>query len=410
MSQSAAVLLCRLIGDDPRWTSEVSADTWPTLWKMSQTADVAGLLAHRTLAAGAALPAPLRERALARFTSETRHHGFHFVEAERLTALLDARGIPSVLLKGVSLAPTVYEHPACRGFRDLDVLVPPDTVDETIAALVQDGWAIGGPPELVPAYRAQHFHLAFEAPGRPPLEVHWGVTRPDDLYHVDIGPFFADAAPVAGGARFRGPHPDDQLLHAAASLMRCGFSELKRLVDVDRMIRGGAPLRPERVIARAREGRLLPAVRLMLELAHDLFGTPVEPWLGPVPTLGTARRRLDALGVPGFPFGFPPSGWSPSRHFVRFWLLPAKARVLAQYLTRPRFERARLDALAVPVRPRVTSAAKRCVLLAWFAAWQLALAVRGHRDPFLQGLRSAAGRPSSAPPAGGTAGTPGRAT
>ncbi len=410
MSQSPAVLLCRLIGDDPRWTSEIAAETWPALWKMSETAGVAGLLAQRILAGGAALPALERERALARFTSETRHHGFHFVEAERLSALLDARGIPSVLLKGVSLAPTVYEHPACRGFRDLDVLVPPETVDETIAALAHDGYRIGGPQDLVPAYRAHHFHLPFEAPGRPPLEIHWGVTRPDDLYRVDVAPFFADAAFVPSGARFRGPHPDDHLLHAAASLMRCGFSELKRLVDVDRLIRSSAPLRPGRVIARAREGRLLPAVRLMLELAHDLFGTPVEPWLTSVPTLGTARRRLDALGVPGFPFGFPPSGWSPSRHFVRFWLLPGKARVLRQYLTRPRFERARLDVLAVPTRPRVTSAAKRIVLFAWFATWQLALAVRRHRDPFLRELRTAAGPPSSAPPAGGTAGTPGRAS
>lgn len=408
MTDPATALIYRLVRD-----GQPPGTTWPrtlsALIESFRAADVVGLAARDLLRGGPDLDGlPLTEdvrRTLEHVVqTETRHHGFHFAEAARLTGLLEARGVPCLVLKGVALARSVYDHPCERAFRDLDLLVAPDRLETALDVLRSSGYVEACPPKLWQAYRDHHFHVPFEAFGRPRVEVHWALTRPDDPYRLDAEDLLADRTVPEDRPSFPCASSRGQVLHCATSLLRCGFTDLKRLVDLDRLVRFAPP--DWRDLRRMAEPRgLAPAVRLALELCSELFATPVADVLPVFAPLGHARRRLDDLGIRGFPAGLPPSGWGPARHLVRFWLVPHRAVIVRQFFFRPRVERARLDAFDVPWQVRAKAGLKRTILLALLAAWQMKLAFFPHRLP---PLSPAAAPPSSVPPAGDTAGTPAR--
>lgn len=373
MHPQAAAHLWRLIRDTAPPATTVPLELWPALLDLAQENDLLGMVAHR--AQGAELPAAMVER-LARHTQrEARHHSLCFIEAERMTQALSKAGIGSVVLKGTALACTVYPRPSMRTFRDIDLLVRPSQAEAALTILLQLGYRHAATPELVDVYRAHHFHWILEGVGRPRVELHWSLVRPDEPYLLEAELLLTDLGRAGERGGFPVPHADGHVLHAVTSLLRGGFTEVKRLIDLDLMVRGGAPIRWDRVVRLAQERDLVRGLRLMLELAAERLGTPLETPLARTPTLGAAGRRLRAMQIDGFPLRQPPANWNPVRHVVRFWLLPRRLRLLTQFLRAPRFERHRLTAMGTPRPRRLLAMAKRAAIAAWLAAWQLKLMV-----------------------------------
>jgi hypothetical protein len=56
-------------------------------------------------------------------------------------ARLESRGIPCLLLKGVSIATWLYEEGAPRPYRDIDLLVPAERFEEAVTVLGELGYA-----------------------------------------------------------------------------------------------------------------------------------------------------------------------------------------------------------------------------------------------------------------------------
>jgi hypothetical protein len=369
--------LLRLVqADQP--CPDVPDELWPALLEAARETEVHGLVAERVLAAGARVPPAVARELTALRQHEARHHGFHFVEAERIAAALGARAIPWVLLKGAGLARTAYGQPVERAFRDLDVLVAAERHDEAIAALRALGYADADTAPLQAVQRATHFHVALAGRGKPQVEVHWAVVRPEDPYRIDPAWLLRDATVPAETPRVPCPPAEGQVLHAAASQVRCGFTQFKRIVDVDRIARRGG-VDWARVAARAAEGGLAPAVRLLLELSSELLGTPLGDALDRLPPLGRDRERLDELGIAGFPLGLPPSAWGPARHLVRYRLARDRGLVVHQFVFPTPFERERMRALGVRRGAELAGTAKRTLILAWLALWQLGLRAVPHR-------------------------------
>ena len=73
------------------------------------------------------------------------------IMAVRVSDMLTGAGIEHRLLKGAALAHTVYEDPAARSFRDVDVLVSSAAIEATVALLTSHG-ATRAQPELRPGY------------------------------------------------------------------------------------------------------------------------------------------------------------------------------------------------------------------------------------------------------------------
>ncbi len=378
MFPDTAPWLVRLVQADQPCPDDIPADLWPALLEAAREADVHGLVAERVLASGTRVPPAIGRELAALRQREARHHGFHFVEAERIAAAFGARAIPWVLLKGAGLARTAYSQPVERAFRDLDVLVADDRHDEAIAALRALGYADADPEPVQAAQRATHFHVALAGPGKPQVELHWAVVRPEDPYRVEPRWLLEGAIIPADMPHVPCPPAEAQVVHAAASQVRCGFTQLKRIVDVDRIARRGG-VDWARVANLAREGDLGPAVRLLLELSAELLGTPLDGALALLPPLGPVRTRLDELGIAGFPLGLPPSAWGPARHLVRYWLARQRSVVVHQFVFPTPFERERMRALGVRRGAELAGTAKRTAILAWLALWQLGLRVAPHR-------------------------------
>jgi hypothetical protein len=357
---------------------DVPDDRWPALLAAAREAEVHGLVAERALAPGVRLPLAVARELTALRQHEARHHGFHFVEAERIASAFGARAIPWVLLKGAGLARTAYDQPVERAFRDLDLLVADERHGEAIAALRALGYADADPAPVQAAQRATHFHIGLAGPGKPQVEVHWAVVRPEDPYRIDPRWLLDGAVVPHDTPRVPCPPAEGQILHAAASQVRCGFTQLKRIVDVDRIARRGGVDWP-RVAAWAAEGELAPAVRLLLELSAELLDTPLDDALSRLPPLGRNRTRLDELGISGFPLGLPPSAWGPARHLVRYRVARHRGRVAHQFVFPTPFERERGRALGVSRGAELAGTAKRTLILAWLALWSLGLRFRPHR-------------------------------
>ena len=378
MLPDTAHRLLRLVQAEQPCPNDVPDDLWPALLEAAREVEVLGLVAERVLSQGTRVPPEIARELEARRRHEARHHGFHFVEAERIAASFGARAIPWVLLKGAGLARTAYAQPVERAFRDLDVLVAEERHDEAIVALRALGYADADPAPVQAVQRATHFHVALTGPGKPQVEVHWAVVRPEDPYRIDPRWLLDGATVAADTPRVPCPPAEGQVLHAAASQVRCGFTQLKRVVDVDRIARRGG-VDWARVAALAAEGGLTPAVRLLLELSSELLGTPLDEALAHLPPLGPVRARLDELGIAGFPLGLPPSAWGPARHLVRYRLARDRGLVVHQFVFPTPFERERMRALGVRRGAELAGTAKRTLILAWLALWQLGLRVAPHR-------------------------------
>ena len=377
MDTYIASQLLLLIRQDQPVPDEMSVETWHSLLGLAQRTDVLALVAARILDLPTAAPGDLRRALENHLRSEARHHGFFFVEAERISDALTAQGIRSVVLKGAGLAPTIYARPEQRSFRDLDILVDPSRRRQAMACVEGLGYDLIGRPSLVETYGRYHFHYIYDGTGKPRLELHWGLARPDSVYHLD--PETLLERPVRWPQRgVFCPRPEAQVLHCALNLMRSGFTELKRLVDLDRLLRANPRLDGEWIVVQAHRGGLGPALGAAMELCRDMLGTPaVDPAFDDLLPRRT-RAALHKLPVHSFPLALPPSQRVLAPQLVRYHLAEHRWALLVQVLRRPRFERERLRALGVPRWRRELATAKRAVRLLNLALWALLPKWRHH--------------------------------
>ncbi len=395
MNRAAAARLIQFARLDQPWPGAPPEDEWPALIQLAQRAGVQSLLATRALRHPDSLPEAIRQNFESLRRREARQHGYFLTEAERVTHALTDRSIPSVLLKGVGISHTVYDDPNERGFRDLDLLVDAHRIDDATACLEALGYPLLTGGALLGVYRRHHFHLIFGGSHRPRLELHWALTRPGEYCSFDAGRVLERSEPMSG-SRLRIPCTEDQLLHGALNLLRGGFTELKRVVDIDRLLRSKPDLDWKPLARLAQDSGLAPALRLSVELAAEFLATPLGAafeHLGEIPT--SQERKLRNFGIDRFPFRLPPSQWPFAPQLVRSWLTDPPGLPLLAVARRSPFERARLGALEVSRVKQTLTCAKRVARILLLQLRVLALGLRRHRfTPLLTGV---ACQPSSAP-------------
>jgi hypothetical protein len=220
------------------------------------------------------------------------------LECERVLEVLARARVGCLLLKGAALRRTVYRRPVERPMGDLDLLVEPSRVDGAIETLIDAGYA--RPPEnLTDAYRRHHFHVVLRHPSGFLVEVHWALSRSDAPFRLDQAEFHRDSVPVENRnqVRCRIPSPEHMVLHMASQNVEDGFSRLRRLVDLDRLLCAYPGLDWDRVLGSARTGGLRHVLAHSLRFTHRLLGTPLPEVVAarlrpPLPT----RAHLALLG------------------------------------------------------------------------------------------------------------------
>ena len=159
------------------------------------------------------------------------------LERDRVIHLLARRGVTPVLLKGSALRESVYGDPTERSMGDLDLLVTPDELDRSVAALREAGY-VPDREEWIEKYRQHHFHQVMNHPRGFIVELHWALTDPDSRVPLDEKEFTARASISDRGRNVpvRVPSREDLLVHTVSQNEDDAFGLLRRIVDIDRIV------------------------------------------------------------------------------------------------------------------------------------------------------------------------------
>jgi len=162
----------------------------------------------------------------------------------RLMASVDGAlaGIDHLFFKGAALAKITTGDPAARGGGDVDVLVPPDRLEEAAAAIGAADWEVRPTyttDQASWAWRYQRWsahEMAFDR-GDETVDLHWrldpthsGLPAFDELWSrrtaLTVGPVRADT--LGAG---------DTFVHSLHHAAKDGWESLRSLVDVHRLAR-----------------------------------------------------------------------------------------------------------------------------------------------------------------------------
>ena len=201
------------------------------------------------------------------------------LERDRVLHALGRHGIAPLLLKGSALRERVYDDALERSMGDLDLLVAPEEIDQSMAALRAIGY-VSDSDELLDAYRRHHFHHVLTHPRGFIVEMHWGLTDPRSSVPLDATKFFSRASVSgrrSGGNRVpvRVPSTEDLLLHTVSQNEDDAFGLLRRIVDIDRIVAVSPQLDWSYVAQAARESGLELVLAVSLRLSELLLGSAV---------------------------------------------------------------------------------------------------------------------------------------
>lgn len=258
----------------------------------------------------------------------TRQATLWDMEQDRVLTGLERTGIRPLVLKGAALRRWVFAKPVERAMGDLDILVARDEVPAVLDSLRELGYRSPYTEAARSGFRSHHHHERVTHPNGFHVEVHWGLTRPGAPMALDAERFLERSRTVRGprGREVRVPSPEDMVIHTVSQSQQGQVRELRRLVDLDRVV-AAETVDWDYVRREATRARLLPALCVTHRLTALLLGTPVPgdlqegrglPWSSrtgvaltrPVARLLRERSRAQV----------------PHDHLFRIWCLPTWRR------------------------------------------------------------------------------------
>jgi hypothetical protein len=224
-------------------------------------------------------------------------------------ARLAKAGLDVILLKGVWLGATIYEHPEQRRMCDIDLLVRKESLDAVHRELIAAGFAAGTDT----LHNRFAYDRGYRHPSLPlPLELHWHVASEmvSSLPVPDIAAVWQKAVDSTWhNVPVKALTPADQLAHQAQHTLHHFFAApLRVYLDIALLLRKyGDELSPEKLSeasARWRTGHALPFMlnmtvgllditlpRQLAEYCSDILPSEVGTAVTALFNLPTARDR-----------------------------------------------------------------------------------------------------------------------
>jgi hypothetical protein len=254
----------------------LSAAQWETVAVDAERHGLSGLLVDAL--ARNTLPLRIPEPVQATLRAQARNAAAHAIKLHRLLvdalALLDARGVAPVLMKGWGLGKRYWPDPLLRPASDVDLLVGPeqlDGVERVMGKLGLTRFEDAGEDDVF----AHHHHLSFSGP-RGLVEVHFrllagfgGATLGDAAVFSRCRPAEVEGHPVRYLA------VEDELVYLASHAAQHLFLRLSWLHDLKLLIARESHLDWDRVTQRAKGASLRAATHAALVLAHQALGAEV---------------------------------------------------------------------------------------------------------------------------------------
>lgn len=224
---------------------------------------------------GADVPTPLSD-ALGAVARRLSGHALLAAAAMQTVRASFADDLPWLAVKGPVLDGAVYPRPRLRGYRDLDVVVPPDRVEEAVGRLERERFHLADRNwrQILDRMIGQ---LHVEREGSAPIDLHWTLIYDEPMrrtFRYPMADMFARARSVdVAGGPVRTLDAEDTLIHVAVHAAMEGADRLVWLKDVDAVARAG--LDWDTLVARATEyGTRLP-LAIVLARSRRALDAPV---------------------------------------------------------------------------------------------------------------------------------------
>jgi len=222
-------------------------------------------------------------------------------ELMRVTALFEANGVATLAFKGPTLGAIAYGDIALRAFTDLDILVHRKDFERAADLLIADRYGPAGSSDRRVGSAISTFGSAFEAQrGQDFIDLHSQIRRrrfhcfPDEESLWD-----RSIVLELEGRRVRTFAPADLLLYLCAHGAKHGWTSLKMIADVARIIER-CEIDLDEVMRDAERIGSDRMVLLGLMLANELLGASVAPailerGLADVAVKGAKMTVVDAM-------------------------------------------------------------------------------------------------------------------
>jgi hypothetical protein len=237
---------------------------------------VAALARDGLRRAGVTMPPAAERRQIAAAAAFSRTALAMARETIRLQRMFDKAGLPALFLKGSTLAALAYGTLGIKQSWDIDLLTTPENALAGRRLLLQLGYQLLDPSDLDERQFARFSTFAnqaafFNAALSIPVELHWGLTKNDQLIPTMDAFSSTQTVPIAGvGVRTLQDEPLFAYLCTHGTWH--GWARLKWLADLNAFLAWRDQAEVERLYRTAVDlgaGRT-PAVALLL--CHRLLG------------------------------------------------------------------------------------------------------------------------------------------
>jgi hypothetical protein len=224
-------------------------------------------------------------------------------EAARVTHLLAAAGIRSMIVKGPVLAQLAFDDPTMRENEDIDLLVEPATVPDVDRIITKAGYHRVVPDtknvaSLYDVYSNRRCQFVYYSETRDLfLEVHWRLTSNPLLMPTDVGELWSRPEQVSvAGASFLTLPDDDLFLYLCVHGSVHMWFRLKWIVDIAAVLQRLCPSAIERIARRARVLEVNRSFHQAVILANGLMAAPVPKEIMTDACRDRAAMRLAIAG------------------------------------------------------------------------------------------------------------------
>ena len=279
----------------------LEVDDWAGLEALAAYHRVSGLFLRGTTNAGVRLPDRAVAGALTRRRGRDALRGLRQLAAmQRVTAALDAAGIPSLVLKGLPLGQRAYGDPFVKSAIDVDLLVPENVFAAAADVLRTLGWR-----RVTPAFRETPMRRRWYdsvqkddgfTGGGAKVELHRRLFGNRFLFNPSFDRLHAAAATVViGTRRFRTLGDADQLLYLACHGALHFWYRLKWLCDFAALVGVMDRETVRRALADGRRARLGTVLASTLRLCREDLQVEMPAASGGAHSPGPRERFVVAL-------------------------------------------------------------------------------------------------------------------
>lgn len=261
--------------------AQLSPAGWQALYDLAAQQRVVAFLYHRLKAENllSAAPEDMQQSLLNVYRQNAVRNMRLYHEFRQIAGAFQAASIPLIVLKGAYLAEAVYQNIALRQMGDMDLLVPRDKLAESVCILEKHDYEALVPFTIEVDTAVAHHLTRFVKTHVASIELHWSLTRPDQLYSIDVRELWERCVPLQiAEVDVLGLSLEDLLLHLCLHISyqhQFDFG-LRFVCDIAQVIqRYGEQLNWELVQERAEHWGWQRGVYLALEIASRFVGAAV---------------------------------------------------------------------------------------------------------------------------------------